>query len=247
MIIEVCAGGLRDCVVAQANGAHRIELNSALHLGGLTPSLGTLMAVKEAVQLPIICMLRPRGAGFYYDTYDKVTMRQDAQLLLSHGADGLAFGSLTAEATLDVAFTQELIDLCHQYGKTAVFHRAFDVAQDPEKVLSQLITLGCDRILTSGLAEKAIDGAALLRRLQATYGDDIQLCVGAGVSAATVKDLIAQTDIQQYHASCKDWYPDPTTSGNGVSYQYGEGLAYDGASPLMVAQLVEASQVKEEF
>lgn len=238
MLVEVCAGSLADCLTAQQNGADRIELNTALHLGGLTPSLATLRLAKEQVTIPIICMVRPRGAGFYYDEYDKQVMFADAKLLLENGADGLAFGFLNADKTIDVANTKQMIDLIHSYGKDAVFHRAFDCVDNPYEAIETLIALGCDRILTSGLQESAPDGASMLQQLQANYGDKIALCMGAGVNAGNIVALANQTGITECHASFKHWVADITTSGENVNYRYGNGDVYDAVSDQKLKELI---------
>ncbi|MDQ0222385.1 copper homeostasis protein CutC [Streptococcus moroccensis] len=227
MIIEVCAGSLEDCLTAQVAGADRIELNSALHLGGLTPSLATVRLAKQAVTLPLICMVRPRAAGFCYSDREKAVMRLDAQLLLEAGADGLASGALTPDGQLDTSFTAELIALCHSHGAEFVFHRAFDVVKDPFDMAEQLIALGCDRILTSGQMATAPEGRDLLRQLQARFGQQMAFCMGAGISADNVVDLIRETGIAQVHASFKGWALDPTSSGNGVDYSYAQPDHYD--------------------
>ena len=130
-IVEVCAGSIEDCLIAQQEGAHRIELNSALFLGGLTPSLGTLKTViDKGVTLPIICMVRPRGAGFCYTQEEFESMMLDAKLLLEAGASGLAFGFLKEDKTIDWNRTKQMIALCQQFHAESVFHKAFDIVPD---------------------------------------------------------------------------------------------------------------------
>lgn len=99
--VEICCGSYYDTLQAWKGGAKRVELNSALHLGGLTPSLGTLRQVKKNTGLKVICMVRPRGAGFCYNMEDFEVMLEDAHILLENGADGIAFGCLTADRVQD--------------------------------------------------------------------------------------------------------------------------------------------------
>lgn len=244
MLIEVCAGSLEDCLTAQEAGADRIELNSALHLGGLTPSLATLKLAKERVKLPIICMVRPRGAGFCYSEVEKDVMRLDARLLLEAGADGLACGALTAQGLLDRPFIAELIAMAHRFGADFVFHRAIDVAKDPFDIAEQLIDLGCDRILTSGQAVTAPEGVARLAQLQIRYGRQIELCMGSGIAADNVQQLYEATGIGQVHASFKAWQEDPTSSGQAVDYSYGLPGAYDYVSKDKILALKEALSIE---
>ncbi|MGT2757531.1 copper homeostasis protein CutC [Streptococcus ovuberis] len=240
MLIEVCAGSLEDCLTAQVAGADRIELNSALHLGGLTPSLATLKLAKDQVKLPIVCMVRPRGAGFCYSELEKAVMRLDARLLLEAGADGLVCGALTADGQLDEAFIAELIALAHGFGADFVFHRAIDVAQDIRVIAERLIALGCDRILTSGQAAKAPEGVATLGQLQKRYGAQIDICMGSGITAENVRELYEETGIGQVHASFKAWQEDSTSSGQAVDYSYGPPCAYDHVSKGKILALKEA-------
>src|SRR5262245_2841152 len=163
VLLEVPVASVEDALAAQAGGADRLELNAALSLGGLTPSLGTLIEVKAAVALPVLVMIRPRPGGFAYSQSDLQVMQRDADLALQHGADGLVFGILTADGRVDG-------DRCRWFlrqagDRAAVFHRAFDVTPDPFEAVEQLIDLGFRRALTSGQEETAYYGAALLAEL----------------------------------------------------------------------------------
>ena len=149
-VLEICCGSFEDVKTAYENGAGRVELNSALYLGGLTPSLASLICAKEQCTIPVVAMVRPRGGGFCYSLEEYQTMILDTKLLLEHGADGIAFGFLKENQTLDTEQTKELIHLIHEHGGEAVFHRAFDCVADQKKTIEQLIGLGADRILTSG-------------------------------------------------------------------------------------------------
>lgn len=218
--VEICCGSYYDALRAWKGGAKRIELNSALYLGGLTPSLGTLLKVKRETGLQVICMVRPRGAGFCYGVEDFETMLEDAQILLENGADGIAFGCLSKEGRIDNRQTEQMVRLIKKYDKETVFHRAFDCVDDVDEAMQYLITLGVDRVLTSGLENKAMDGVETLHRLQETYGDRIEILAGSGVNARNVEELIQKTGVMQVHSSCKGWRTDVTTSGEKVSFSY---------------------------
>lgn len=242
-MLEICCGSYYDAVQAARGGARRIELNSGLHLGGLTPSLGTLELVKENCQIRTVAMVRPRGGGFCYCKEDFQVMERDVKLLVSHGADGIAFGCLNPDATINREQNERLISMIHEYGKEAVFHRAFDCTSDPYRSMDLLIDMGVDRVLTSGLKAKAVDGAALLKELQSRYGDRIQILAGSGINASNARGLMDETGVTQVHSSCKDWIKDPTTVVNGVSYAFAptpnEG-AYDVVSEELVRGLLES-------
>ena len=139
-LLEICCGSFEDVKTAWQNGADRVELNSALYLGGLTPSTANLICAKEQCSIPIITMVRPRGGGFCYSQDEYETMLLDARILLEHGADGIAFGFLTADHAIHRNRTQEMIDLIHSAGKEAVFHRAFDCVAQQERAVEALIS-----------------------------------------------------------------------------------------------------------
>ena len=238
-LFEVCAGSVQDCINAQLGGADRVELNSALHLGGLTPSLAMLKLVKEKTSLKVICMDRPRAAGFCYDDVEIETMFEDAKILLENGADGISFGFLNSDATINVIETKKMVELIHQYQKEAVFHRAFDCVDNPMHAIKQLIDCGVDRILTSGLQPTAMQGASVLEKLQSEFGDQIELLAGSGINANNIRALKEQTGLHQFHGSCKEWCKDPTTTVGNVSYAYHESDAYDCVSLEKVRSIVQ--------
>ena len=238
-LFEVCAGSVQDCINAQLGGADRVELNSALHLGGLTPSLAMLKLVKEKTSLKVICMDRPRAAGFCYDDVEIETMFEDAKILLENGADGISFGFLNSDATINVTETKKMVELIHQYQKEAVFHRAFDCVDDPMHAVKQLIDCGVDRILTSGLQPTAMQGTSVLEKLQSEFGDQIELLAGSGINANNIRALKEQTGLHQFHGSCKEWCKDPTTTVGNVSYAYHESDDYDCVSLEKVRSIVQ--------
>ena len=242
-IIEICCGSYYDALQAYQGGAKRIELNSGLHLGGLTPSLGALKLTKKNTALKVICMVRTRGAGFHYLPEDFETMLEDCRTLMANGADGIAFGCLDENGNIDIVQTQAMLAVIKEYHGEAVFHRAIDCVSDPFQSMETLISLGVDRVLTSGLKAKAMDGIALIKELQEKYGDRIEILAGSGMNAANAKEMMDFTGIGQVHSSCKDWISDPTTSGEDVTYSYAPAPHendYDVVSAQLVSQLVNS-------
>lgn len=242
-IIEICCGSYEDALAAYHGGAKRIELNSALHLGGLTPTLGSLCLVKQNTDLKVIAMVRPRGAGFCYSKADFETMKMDAQILMENGADGIAFGCLDEHGNIHIEQTKEIISIIKKYQGEVVFHRAFDCVQNPYESMEKLIAMGVDRVLTSGLKAKAMDGMGLIGKLQEVYGDRIEILAGSGINASNALELMEKTGISQVHSSCKGWLKDSTTTGEEVSYSYAEGIHkddYDVVEEKLVRKLVES-------
>ncbi|MBS6517836.1 MAG: copper homeostasis protein CutC [Clostridium sp.] len=241
-MVEICCGSYEDAAAASQGGAQRIELNSALALGGLTPPSGCVRLVKENTDLKVISMVRPRGGGFCYTRMETEQMFEDAKILLEYGSDGLAFGFLKKNGEIDLEKTGRMIQLIHSYRREAVFHRAFDCTGEPEKAVSQLIGLGADRILTSGLKETAWEGRELLRKLQRKFGTQIELLAGSGVNAENARELMEYTGISQIHSSCRGWREDPTTSGENVSYSFAakpHENDYDMVDESLVRRLTE--------
>ena len=217
-IIEVCCGSYDDALASYRGGAKRIELNSALYLGGLTPSLASLILTKKNTDLKVIAMVRPRAAGFCYTNEEFETMKLDVTLMLENGADGIAFGCLTKDSEIDVKQTKEIVDIIKSFNKEVVFHRAFDCVKDVDKAMNILIELGVDRVLTSGLKPKAMEGIEMIKYLQDKYGDRIEILAGSGMNATNAKEMMDRTGICQVHSSCKGWRNDLTTSGKFVNY-----------------------------
>lgn len=219
-LVEICCGSFEDAVAAYRGGAKRIELNSVLHLGGLTPSVGALILTKQNTDLKVIAMARPRGAGFHYGQADFDTMKLDAELMLQNGADGIAFGCLDENGNIEMRQIGEMVELIKQHSGEAVFHRAFDCVRDPYEAMETLVSMGVDRVLTSGLKAKALDGMPLIAALQKKYGHQIEILAGGGINASNAKKIMDSTGVFQVHSSCKGWRSDPTTVGEEVTYAY---------------------------
>ena len=135
--LEVCCGSADDVIQAHLAGADRVELNSDLFHGGLTPTLGELIVAKRETGMPVMTMVRPREGGFCYTQAEFDTAIEDAKLLLHHGADGLVFGFLHPDGTIDLERTRVLAELAREAGKESVFHRAIDVVPDWREALDR--------------------------------------------------------------------------------------------------------------
>lgn len=197
--VEVCCGSVEDCIVAQKCKADRIELNYALELDGLTPSIATLRRAKELVNIPIYCMVRPRGFGFYYSEEHFQVMKMEAKDLLENGADGIVFGFLDEKGEIDQKRTMEMVQMIHP--KKAIFHKAIDYTKDLFASIEQLIECGVDRVLTSG--QGSTPNIQILRELQERYGNQIEILIGGGVREHNVEEIIKKTGVCQIHTSAK--------------------------------------------
>ena len=210
--LEVCCGSVEDVLRAEKGGADRVELNSCLFLGGLTPSVGELITAKRLSRLPVMTMVRPRQGGFCYTDAEYQTALADAEALLENGADGLVFGFLNADGTLDAARTRELVRLAG--GKTKVFHRAIDVVGDWRRTLEQLIEIGIDRVLTSGQAPDAWYGADVIRQMIEFAQGAIEIQPGGGVNLRNLDQILATTGCECIHVAQFRPLTDSSANGN---------------------------------
>ncbi len=187
ILVEVYCGSVDDCIEAQAGGADRVELNSAMFFGGLTPSIGTIIEVKKRLDIPVMVMIRPRGGGFCYTETEMAAMEHDTKLAIEYGADGIVFGILHEDGTIDMERCQRIMKIIGD--KEAVFHRAFDVTPDPFKAIDQLIELGVDRVLTKGQENRIEEGLGLIKELINYVDGRIEILPG-GVKSFNYKYII---------------------------------------------------------
>lgn len=209
---EVCCGCTEDVIQAAKGGADRVELNSALFLGGLTPSLGTLIAVKRHTDIPVMAMVRPREGGFCYTETEYHTMLEDAKLLLEHGAEGLVFGFLLPDGTVDSRRTAGFTALCKS--REAVFSRAIDVCPNMEEAMEQLCALGIKRVLTSGGMPSALMGKEAIAKLQKKFGSRIEILPGGGIKPENVAEIVTHTGVNQVHSSARRLFNDSSVEQN---------------------------------
>ncbi|MEW5984149.1 MAG: copper homeostasis protein CutC [Acidobacteriota bacterium] len=209
ILLEICCGSIDDAIEAAAGGAGRVELCSALFLGGLTPSMGALVEAKRRLGIPIMFMIRPRAAGFCYSASEFAAMERDAEIAVASGADGLVFGVLTANGRIDTRRTKQLRRLAGE--RETVFHRAFDVTPDPFQALDELVDLGITRVLTSGQAPVVAEGVETIARLMAHAGDRIQVMPGGGIRPHELAGVVRATGCRQVHVAAWTRRRDPST------------------------------------
>lgn len=188
--------GLRAAV---EGGADRIELCSALDVGGLTPSAG-LMRLAAGCGLPILAMIRPRSGGFCYDGDELAVMASDIAAARMTGLAGVVLGALTPELRLDLPAMEGLMR--RAAGLEVTLHRAFDLIDNWREAVDQAVALGVNRILTSGGAGSAPEGVARLAEIMDHAGGRITILPGAGISADTIGALRG-LPLGEVHASCR--------------------------------------------
>ncbi|MDB5349624.1 MAG: hypothetical protein JWN86_871 [Planctomycetota bacterium] len=242
ILLEVAIASADDAVAAQQGGADRVELNAALWLGGLTPSLGAMVEARARTTLPIVAMVRPRGGGFAYSESEFSTMRRDVDFLLAHGAEGIAFGILNDRGEIDEPRCRQIVSQVGPHHQ-AVFHRAFDVVPDPFLALETLIGLGMRRVMTSGQEENAYNGAERIAALIAGAAGRIEILPAGGINRFTLADVLSRTGCDQVHASLKGTRPDRSTATR-PRIAFGGVLRppedrYDATDPSAVAEVRE--------
>lgn len=205
MILEIAANSVASALAAQEGGAGRVELCTALELGGLTPSRAQIALAREHLHIPLYVLIRPRAGDFLYSELECETMRRDIEVCGALGCDGVVIGALDADGGVDVARCRTLIAAANGMGIT--FHRAFDLSREPAQALEDIVALGCERILTSGAQASAPDGAALIRELVVQAAGRLVVMPGAGVTAHNIAALAAATGAHEFHASAKHQLP----------------------------------------
>lgn len=167
MIVEICVDSIDSALIAEKSGANRIELCSALALGGITPSWGLIQEAVQKLSIGIHVLIRPRGGDFTYSESEINLMVADIEMAKSLGVSGIVSGVLNSDHTLDIENTKRLINA--GAGLPFTFHRAFDWIPNKEEAIGQLDDLGAQRILTSGGCNKAIDALSTLTTWNRNY------------------------------------------------------------------------------
>lgn len=221
-LFEVCLQSPDDAVAAQAGGAGRVELCAALIEGGITPSRASIELCRDAVDIDIMVMIRPRGGDFCYTPMELDAMARDIEVCQSVGVTGVVFGLLAPDGHLDHKPLRELIELASPLEVT--FHRAFDVCVDSILALDQLIEMGVTRVLTSGREGAVPDGLALLQKLHQRAAGRIGILPGAGITPENVGEVIRSTGVHEFHATAFSTLPSPMRFRNEAIYMGVPGL-----------------------
>lgn len=203
-ILEVCVDRLASAKAAAEGGADRLELCSALAVGGLSPYGELLQQIKAVCELPVRCLMRPRAGDFLYTAEEIELLCEQIRHLRAAGADGFVLGALTPDGALDEDSMQKLLDACG--GRPVTLHRCIDVSWDPEQVYRTAAALGLDTVLTSGAAASCLEGVDMLAQLLALR-DKIsgpEVLIGAGVNAEVIRTLQARLPgARAFHMSGK--------------------------------------------
>lgn len=242
LLLEIAVSTPGEAERAVAGGADRLELSSALEVGGLTPSLNAFREVREVVPpgFPIWVLLRPRPGGFSYSASEHAIMMGDAEDFLAEGVAGVVFGVLEGNA-IDRPRCRQLVDLAAGH---AVFHRAFDLLPDPAVALGTIIELGFERVFTSGGAASAAAGAEALARLLTSAGKRIEILPAGNIRPDNVAALVRTTGCDQVHSSARAPLIDPILAAN---LSQARGLGADGAGAVMTTSQELVAGLRREL
>jgi copper homeostasis protein len=199
--LETIAFNIGSCHIAQAAGAHRIELCDNPGEGGTTPSYGFIKAARKILSIDLFPIIRPRGGDFLYSEEEYEIMKADVQICKDLGCDGVVIGLLNEDATIDKNRTAILVKIA--YPMSVTFHRAFDRVTEPEKALEDVIETGCERILTSGFYPTAAEGTESLKNLIGLADERIIIMPGSGVRAENIISLAENTGAVEFHSSAR--------------------------------------------
>lgn len=198
VLLEACVDSLDSALAAERGGAARVELCANLVEGGTTPSLGVISETCAQLAIPAFVIVRPRGGDFVYRAGELRVMWRDIVAARGAGADGVVFGALTPEGTVDAEACRLLLEAAE--GIPCTFHRAFDMTRDLDESLDALAELGVARVLTSGGAPTALEGAERIASLVRRAGNGVKVMAGGGVRVAYVRDLVRRTGVREVHA-----------------------------------------------
>ena len=204
-LLEISVETLEAALAAQNGGADRVELCENLNVGGVTPSVELMRAVRAQLRIPIFGMIRPRGGEFVYSEAEFAEMKRSIGDAKQAGIDGVVLGILTKDRLVDIERTRELVAIARPL--PATFHRAFDDCADLREALEDVIQTGASRILTSGGAKSAPEGASMLAELVQLASERVVILPGSGINPGNVVAIARRTRAQEFHSGLSTVLP----------------------------------------
>jgi len=226
-VLEVCAFHIESCLIAERCGAVRVELCDNPVEGGTTPSYGTIKLVREKISIKLYPIVRPRSGNYFYSDEEFEILRDDIEICRQLGCEGISVGISKIDSTIDTERLKRIVEWAGPMGVTC--NRVFDCAPDPFKALEDIISCGCERVLTSGQKAAAPDAALLLKQLVEKAGDRIIIMPGAGVKSSNIAKLRDESGAKEFHSSARKMAPNPVTYINKEVNDYGNVYIADEA------------------
>lgn len=197
--LEIACFNLQSAIIAQENGADRVELCDNIKEGGTTPDVEITKAAREELSIPLYVMIRPRGGNFVYSDAEFNQMKSEIIQFKKLQIDGFVFGILNEDQSVNAAQNSELVELANPIPCT--FHRAFDVAAAVFQSLEDVIDCGFKTILTSGQENNVVEGIDTLAKLVEKANNRIVIMPGGGLRSSNIKSLKEKTKAAFYHSS----------------------------------------------
>ena len=204
--VEICVDSLDSALVAQSTGAYRIEYCNNLSEGGTTPSIAQIKFARKLLYINLYILIRPRGGDFLYNDIEFEIMKSDIHHCGKIGCDGVAIGILYADGSIDKNRCKDLINIAHTYSMGVTFHRAFDRCRNLFESMEDIIETGCERILTSGGKNTALEGMSTIRQLVQQSDKRIIIMPGGGITPENAADIIRHTGTTELHGTFKSRY-----------------------------------------
>jgi copper homeostasis protein len=198
-LLEIACFNIESCLLAQKAGADRIEFCADYSVGGMTPNRADILKAKELLHIPLHVIIRPRGGNFDYSLAEIETMKNDILFCKQHHINGVVFGVLTQNKKINIIINKELIELAGNMSTT--FHRAIDECADMIEAMNDIVSLGFKRVLTSGGKSSALDGIAILKNCQNSFGKNIIIIPGGGIRSNNLAQIVIQTNCKEFHSA----------------------------------------------
>jgi copper homeostasis protein len=237
VILEVCAFHIDSCIIAERAGAARVELCDNPVEGGTTPSYGTIKRVREKVSILLYPILRPRSGNYFYSDEEFAILKEDIEMCRQLGCNGISVGVQTINSEIDTERLNRIVEWAGEMGVTC--NRAFDCAPDPFKALEDIISCGCERILTSGQKSAAPDAGELLSKLVEQARNRIIIMPGAGVKSSNIAKLKKESGAWEFHSSARKAVPNPVTYINKEVSDYGNVYIADEEEVRKMVEVLE--------
>ena len=197
--LEIACFNLQSALIAQENGADRVELCAEINLGGTTPNVKIIKEAKENLSIDVYVMIRPRGGNFVYSKEEFHQMKSEIEAIKKLEVKGYVFGILNEDDSVNIEQNAELVNLAKPIPCT--FHRAFDEVKNYKIALEEVISCGFSTILTSGTFPNVMEGKEVLKDLVLQANNRITIMPGGGLRSTNISELDVLVNANFYHSS----------------------------------------------
>ncbi len=198
-LLEIACFNVQSCLIAQEAGADRIEFCFDYNAGGTTPTKADILEVRKLVRIPLHVIIRPRGGNFVYSSEEIELMKRDILFCKKQHIDGVVFGILNSDNTVNALVNKELVELAKPMSVT--FHRAIDSCENIEKALEEIVELGFNKVLTSGGKPTALEGIETLKNCREKFGEKITIIPGGGLRSNNIELIAKETQCKEFHSA----------------------------------------------